>query len=100
VVAALLDLGVRPAVPPPAAAAGGKPLAGKIFVLTGTLPNLTRAQATTRIAAAGGTVAVSVSRETDYVVAGEGSGAKLDAARSLGVPVIDETELLRLLTDD
>lgn len=100
VVAALLDLGVRPAVPPPAAAAGEKPLAGKVLVLTGTLPHLTRAQATARIAAAGGTVAASVSRETDYVVTGEGGGGKLGVARSLGVPVIDEVELLRLLADD
>lgn len=99
VVAALLDLGVRPVVPPPASAAAGKPLAGKILVLTGTLPNLTRAQATARIAAAGGTVVAGVSRKTDYVVTGEDSGAKLAAARSLGVPVIDEAELLRLLTD-
>jgi DNA ligase (NAD+) len=91
----LLEQGVRPQT-----AAGGGPLAGKSFVLTGTLPHLTRAQATDRIAAAGGVVAPTVSRETDYLVSGEGSGGKLASARSLGVKVIDEDELLRLLALD
>jgi DNA ligase (NAD+) len=91
----LLEQGVRPQT-----AAGGGPLAGKSFVLTGTLPHLTRAQATDRIAAAGGVVAPTVSRETDYLVSGEGGGAKLTSARSLGVKVIDEGELLRLLALD
>ncbi len=97
VVAALLELGVRPVAPE---IETGRPLAGKVLVLTGALPTLTRGQAATRIAAAGGTVAAGVSRRTDYVVAGEGSGAKLAAARSLGVAVIDEAELLRLLGED
>ncbi|MDB6114986.1 MAG: ligase [Lacunisphaera sp.] len=95
-VAALLDSGVRPAMAAPEAA-GRQPLTGKIFVLTGTLPNLTRAQATARIMAAGGAVASSVTRRTDYVVMGEGSGAKGEAAHSLGITIIDEAELLRLV---
>ncbi len=99
VVQALHHSGVRPRAPGTATARGG-PLAGKLLVLTGALPNLTRAQATTRITAAGGTVAASVSEKADYIVTGEGSGAKLAAARALGVVVIDETELLRLLTSE
>jgi DNA ligase (NAD+) len=72
-------------------------LAGKVFVLTGTLPNLTREDAKQRIEAAGGKVTGSVSKKTDYVVAGEDPGSKLDKANSLGVPVIGEPELLALL---
>jgi DNA ligase (NAD+) len=73
------------------------PLAGKVFVLTGTLPNLTREDAKARIEAAGAKVTGSVSKKTDYVVAGEDPGSKLDKAQSLGVPVIGEPELLALL---
>jgi DNA ligase (NAD+) len=72
-------------------------LAGKVFVLTGTLPNLTREDAKERIEAAGGKVTGSVSKKTDYVVAGEDPGSKLDKANSLSVPVIGEPELLALL---
>ena len=78
--------------PPP----GEGPLAGKTFVLTGTLPKLTREQATERIIAAGGKVTGSVSRKTDYVVAGE-SRVKLAKAEQLGVAVLDEDGLRALL---
>ncbi|MEN3279281.1 MAG: ligase, partial [Solirubrobacteraceae bacterium] len=79
--------------PPP----GEGPLAGKTFVLTGTLPDLTREQAGERIVGAGGRVTSSVSKKTDYVVAGENAGSKLAKAESLGVAVLDETGLLELL---
>ncbi len=79
--------------PPP----GEGPLAGQTFVLTGTLPDLTREQATAMIMAAGGKVTGSVSRKTDYVVAGESAGSKLANAERLGVPVLDEAGLRALL---
>jgi len=72
-------------------------LAGKTFVLTGTLPTLKRDAARDMIEAAGGKVAGSVSKKTDFVVAGEEAGSKLEKALELGVPVIDEAELLKLL---
>ncbi len=72
-------------------------LAGKTFVLTGTLPNLTREEAKERIETAGGKVAGSVSKKTSFVVAGDEPGSKLDKAKSLGVPAISEAELLGML---
>ena len=72
-------------------------LAGRTFVLTGTLPALKRDDAKALIEAAGGKVAGSVSRKTDYVVAGEEAGSKLERALELAVPVIDQAELLKLL---
>ena len=72
-------------------------LAGKTFVLTGTLPHLTRQEASDKIEAAGGKVASSVSKKTSYVVAGEEAGSKLTRAHELGVPVIDEATLLSML---
>jgi DNA ligase (NAD+) len=75
----------------------GTALAGLTFVLTGTLPTLTRDEAKARIESAGGKVSGSVSKKTDYVVAGEEAGSKLDKANSLGVKVIDEAALLQML---
>ena len=76
-----------------------KPLAGKTFVLTGTLPTLARDDAKALIEAAGGKVAGSVSKKTDYVVAGDEAGSKLDKARELGVAVIDEAALRAMLAN-
>ncbi len=72
-------------------------LEGKTFVLTGTLPTLKREEAEERILAAGGAVSGSVSKKTSYVLAGAEAGSKLEKAKALGVAVIDEAELLRLL---
>ena len=72
-------------------------VAGKAFVLTGTLPTLKRTEATKRIKAAGGKVSGSVSKKTDYVVAGDDPGSKHDKAQALGVEIIDEAALLALL---
>jgi DNA ligase (NAD+) len=72
-------------------------VAGKSFVLTGTLPTLKRDEAGDLIKAAGGKVSGSVSKKTDYVVAGEEAGSKLEKAQQLGVKVIDEAALLALL---
>jgi len=73
------------------------PLAGRTLVLTGTLPTLSREEATERILAAGGRVTSSVSKKTDYVLAGESPGSKLEKAERLGVEVLDEAGLRRLL---
>jgi len=73
------------------------PLEGKVFVLTGTFPTLTRGEAKSRIEAAGGKVTGSVSKKTDYVVAGEEAGSKLDKARALEIAVIGEHELLQMI---
>ena len=71
-------------------------LAGMTLVLTGTLPTLTREDAKAKIEAAGGKVSGSVSRKTNYVVAGEEAGSKLDKAQELKVPILDEAGLLAL----
>ncbi|MGI8593995.1 MAG: NAD-dependent DNA ligase LigA [Solirubrobacteraceae bacterium] len=91
----LRSLGVRfeqEGAPP-----GEGPLSGKTLVLTGTLPTLTREEAQERILAAGGRVTSSVSKKTDYVVAGESPGAKLEKAERLGVKVVDEAGLAELI---
>jgi DNA ligase (NAD+) len=81
------------------ASTGPKPLAGKTFVITGTLPTLGRDAAKDIIEAAGGKVSGSVSKKTSYVVAGAEAGSKLEKAQELGVEVIDETVLLELIND-
>ena len=94
-IADLRELGLRfhEEGPPPSRG----PLAGRTLVLTGTLPELSREDATQRILAAGGRVTGSVSKKTDYVVAGESPGSKLEKAERLGVSVLDEAALLELL---
>lgn len=79
------------------AARAPQPLSGKTFVITGTLPTLSRDEAKDRVEAAGGKVAGSVSKKTDFVVAGTEAGSKLAKAQELGVPVIDEAALLAML---
>lgn len=91
-VSTLIEVGVAPVVP-----AAGTTLAGKTFVLTGTLPTLTRDEATARIEAAGGKVSSGVSKKTSYVLAGAEAGSKLEKAQALGVAVIDEAALLEML---
>lgn len=96
VVAELLAAGIHwPQAPVPEPAA--QPLAGKTLVLTGTLPSLSRDEAKALIEAAGGKVAGSVSGKTDYVVAGDAAGSKLDKAQALGVVILDEAGLRALL---
>ncbi len=97
VIAQLRAAGVHWREHAPQKAAQGA-LAGLTLVLTGTLPSLTRDAAKALIEAAGGKVAGSVSKKTSYVVAGEDAGGKLDRARELGVPVLDEAGLQALLT--
>jgi DNA ligase (NAD+) len=94
-VAKLRAAGVR--LDEPARAAADGPLVGATVVLTGTLPTMSRQEATARLEAAGATVTSGVSRKTTFVVAGAEAGSKLEKARALGVEVIDEAELLRRL---
>jgi DNA ligase (NAD+) len=95
VVKRLADLGVNMNEPVPADRGG--PLAGRTYVITGTLPTLSRARAQELIEQAGGRVVSGVSQKTTAVIAGSDPGSKLDRARELGVETIDEAELLRRL---
>ena len=91
----LLDAGIS--IKPPERVEG--PLSGKIFVLTGTLTSLTRGQAEDRIKSLGGAVGSSVTKKTDYLVAGAEPGSKLEKAQRLKVPILDEAAFLGLLGD-
>jgi DNA ligase (NAD+) len=91
------SLGQEDASPEVGTQPGSGALAGQTFALTGALPNLSRRQAQERIEAAGGKVSDSVSGKTCYLVAGAATGSKLDKARRLGVPILDEARLLELL---
>ena len=95
VIEALLKAGIH--WPVPQAEPVNEAVTGKTFVLTGTLPNLGREEAKALLLAQGAKVASSVSKKTDFVVAGEQAGSKLDKARSLGIEVIDEKAMLEML---
>ncbi len=90
--------GVQPQVEVVTAKAADGPFVGKVVVLTGTLPTLTRNEAKAKLEAAGAKVTGSVSRKTDYVLAGAEAGSKLTKAQELGVAIIDEAEMLRMLS--
>ncbi len=93
----LRKAGLRMELDPSERRVEGGPLEGKTFVLTGALPELSRTDATKRIKRAGGKVTNTVSKKTDYVVAGDSPGSKLAKAQELKVPVIDEAGLLKIL---
>ena len=96
----LRDAGVSMEESPPADSGTTSPqvLAGKVFVLTGTLPHLTRQEAQGLITAAGGRVTSSVTRKTDYVVAGTDPGSKYEQAQRLEIPILAEEDLHKLLS--
>jgi DNA ligase (NAD+) len=94
----LKAVGVWPVNAPAAAVpAGAQPLAGLTFVVTGTLPTLSREEAKALIQQAGGKVTDSISKKTSYLVVGENAGSKLDKARELKVPQLDEAGLRALI---
>jgi DNA ligase (NAD+) len=90
------ELGLRPQSQKRAVKETGSVFSAKTFVLTGTLPTMTRQEAASRIEALGGKVTTSVSRNTDYLLAGAEAGSKLEKAQALGVAVIDEAEFLKM----
>jgi DNA ligase (NAD+) len=92
----LARAGVSPKAPA-ARSPGTGPLLGKTFVLTGTLPSMSREEASAKIEAAGGKIASSVSKKTSYVLAGSDAGSKLEKAKTLGVAIIGESDLESLL---
>jgi DNA ligase (NAD+) len=98
VLARIRELGIKPQSEKVSAAAKASgAFAGKTFVLTGTLPTMTREEATAKIEAAGGKVSGSVSKKTDFVLAGAEAGSKLDKAQQLGVKILDEAEFRAIL---
>jgi DNA ligase (NAD+) len=98
-VARLRERGLRFELSADERRAEGGPLEDKTFVLTGTLPELSREEATSMIRRAGGKVTNSVSKNTDYVVAGESPGSKLAKAEELGTTILDEKSLRKLLPE-
>jgi DNA ligase (NAD+) len=95
--ARISELGIRPQNEPVKAVASAVGVfAGKTFVLTGTLPTLTREEATAKIEAAGGKVSGSVSKKTDFVLAGAEAGSKLEKAQQLGIKILDQAEFLKM----
>jgi DNA ligase (NAD+) len=96
----LADAGVEVELPEPRRAASAGPLAGKTLVVTGTLEGYKREEAEAAIRAAGGKPGGSVSKKTDYLVAGESAGSKLARAQELGVPVLDEAAFRRVLAGE
>jgi len=101
VLARIRELKIKPEaeIVKAAAASTSGIFAGKVFVLTGTLPSMTREEAKAKIESLGGKVTGSVSKKTDFVLAGEEAGSKLDKAQKLGVKIIDEKEFRRLCTE-
>ena len=97
-----MDVGLVPERPivRPAGEGSAGPLDGKTLVVTGTLEGFSRQEAETAIRAAGGTSAGSISKKTDYLVAGENAGSKLAKAQGLGVPILDEEGFQRLLAGE
>ena len=94
----LKELGIQPKSEKISATRAAElPLAGKTFVLTGTLPTMTREEATEKIEALGGHVTASVSKKTDYLLAGAEPGSKFDKAKEVGVRIIDEAEFRKML---
>jgi DNA ligase (NAD+) len=92
-------LGIRPSTEAKQASVKSSPIAGMTFVLTGTLPSLSRDEASEMIRTAGGSVTSAVSKNTNFVLAGESAGSKLDKAKALGVAIIGEAEFRRILAD-
>ena len=97
VLARIRELGIKPQSEKVGATAPAGAFAGKTFVLTGTLPSMTREEAAAKIEAAGGKVSGSVSKKTDYVLAGAEAGSKLEKARQLGIRILGEAEFLKML---
>ena len=98
VLARIRELGIKPEaeVVKAVAALEAGIFAGKTFVLTGTLPTMTREEATAKIESLGGKVTGSVSKKTDFVLAGAEAGSKLEKAQQLGIKILDEAEFLKM----